>query len=156
MISEQIPMNYGKSMEASSFRASLNGKKEKEEQMFAAKQILMATGRRPNTSDLPDRFLTWNQEFLNLWSLLDSRRMELGVGLKHPLLLNLAAMPAQPRDLWNKKFDNPWKEILPKKDVLTLREIVQALRWGADIDALTPDIRSAIEEVHRVTTASNS
>ncbi len=33
-------------------RASLNGKKKKEDQVFEAEQILMATGRRPNTSDL--------------------------------------------------------------------------------------------------------
>jgi hypothetical protein len=58
-------------------------------------------------------------------------------------------MAIEAGNVWKRKFDNPWREMLQKKNQLTLPEIVQALRGGAEIDALTPDIRSAIEEAHR-------
>jgi hypothetical protein len=52
-------------------------------------------------------------------------------------------------EIWNKKFANPWKELLPKKEALTLREIVNTLQWGARIDVLTPEILVALEDAYR-------
>jgi hypothetical protein len=64
-------------------------------------------------------------------------------------------MPVESRDLWKRQFPNPWKELLPKKESLTLREIVAALRWGAEIDALSPEVRSALEDVYTATTSQS-
>jgi hypothetical protein len=75
---------------------------------------------------------------------------------RQPMFQYKKFMPVEPPDLWKTKFANPWKEMLPKKDALTLREIVEALQWGANIEDLTPDIRSALEEIHRVTTSTSS
>jgi hypothetical protein len=52
-------------------------------------------------------------------------------------------------EIWGEKFANPWKELLPKKEMLTLREIVNTLQWGARIDVLSPEILSAIEDAYR-------
>jgi hypothetical protein len=64
-------------------------------------------------------------------------------------------MASTSQEIWSKKFDNPWKELLPKKEKLSLREIVSTLQWGAPIDALSPEILEALEAAFRELGSAN-
>jgi hypothetical protein len=85
---------------------------------------------------------------INLHRLRYSHTVELGASLSGKAR-SRAQMSANAEELWRKEFDNPWKGLLPKRETLTLSEIVRTLQWGAPIEVLSPEIISALEAVHR-------
>lgn len=93
---------------------------------------------------------------MDINEIVDSLTVECNTSLKGIAVGELVLMPVEIHGFWDRSFDNPWKELWPKKDKLTLRDIVKALQWGAPIDRVSAEIMAALDEAYRISTANNT